>query len=158
MKQKLLSLLALVMVAMTASAVDAPRFELTTGTIEHFTVQFKVNNTVVTEAAVGDEVIIEVTPQGEYSVGEVKGQWDAAVAASRGTDFNMLDEFEPEAVTNETNKWKFTMKRAKAIISVTACKLLTHADISIGDIADVTYNGGEQKPAVVVKDGDKTLA
>ena len=158
MKQKLLSLLALVMVAMTASAVDAPRFALTTGTIEqYFTVQFKVNNTVVTEAAVGDEVIIEVTPQGEYSVGEVKGQWDAAVAASRGTDFNMLDEFEPEAVTNETNKWKFTMKRAKAIISVTACKLLTHADISIGDIADVTYNGGEQKPAVVVKDGDKTL-
>lgn len=158
MKQKLLSLLALVMVAMTASAVDAPRFALTTGTIEHFTVQFKVNGTEVTEAAEGDEVIIEVTPQGEYSVGEVKGQWDAAVAASRGTDFNMLDEFGPEAVTNETNKWKFTMKRAKAIISVTACKLLTHADISIGDIADVTYNGGEQRPAVVVKDGDKTLA
>ena len=158
MKQKLLSLLALVMVAMTASAVDAPRFALTTGTIEqNFTVQFKVGSNVVTEAAEGDEVIIEVTPQGEYSVGEVKGQWEAVVAASRGTDFNMLDEFEPEAVTNETNKWKFTMKRVKAIISVTACKLLTNPDITIDDIDPVTYNGSEHKPAVTVKDIGTTL-
>ena len=153
MKQKLLSLLALVMFTMTASAVDTPTYTLTKGTSEHGTITFKVNNVEAAFANEGDVVFVTVEPETGYVVGTVTGYWDAAIAASRSID--MLDEFVLTPVSDEENTWKFTMMRANATVSVSCKKPLQ--DSWIQPIADQTYNGSKQKPTLTVKDGDKTL-
>lgn len=70
MKKKILSLLALVMATMTASATDAPAYDLTVGTNAQGTVTFKVGENAVTSAKEGDQVTVTVTPTlpGEYTV------------------------------------------------------------------------------------------
>jgi hypothetical protein len=53
MKKKLLSLLALVMTVMTASAIDIPTYDLKVGTNAQGTVKFYVGEAEVTKAAEG---------------------------------------------------------------------------------------------------------
>ena len=154
MKKKLLSLLALVMLTMTASAVDAPTFTLTKGENAYGTMTFKVNNAEVTTAKEGDQVTVTVEPNTGYIVGTVSGYWDAAGAASRSAvPFEMLDQFTPAAAG--TNTWTFTMQRANATVSVSYRKTLQASMVQT--IASPTYNGSAQTPAVTLKDGDKTL-
>ncbi len=161
MKKKIFSLLALVMTAMAASATDVPAFQLIKGMSEHGTITFKVGeNTDASTAQEGQTVTVTLTPTEGWAAGQTSGIWLAAVAASRrvaGAEIELMDSVELTPVSGKDNEWTFTMERADAKISATYRKLLTHADISIGDIADVTYNGSEQKPDVTVKDGDKTL-
>lgn len=123
----------------------------------------------VTSAQEGDLVTVIVTPDEGWVVNEVSGLWYANEAASRSMrriaaspeNLDMLRDIDLQFVSEDpethAQTYTFEMKRAKAEISVSYRKLLTHADISIGDIADMTYNGSEQKPDVTVKDGDKTL-
>lgn len=147
-------MLALLMLTMTASAVDAPTFTLTKGTSEHGTITFKVKNAEVTTAKEGDKVTVTVSPNTGYVVGAVTGQWEAAVAASRSAvPIDMLDQFTPAA--NGTNTWTFTMKRANVTVSVSYKRTLQASMVQ--PIADVTYNGSAQTPAVILKDGDKRL-
>lgn len=161
MKKKILSLLALVMTTMTASATDVPTFQLIKGTSEHGTITFKVGeNTDASTAQEGQTVTVTLTPSEGWAAGQTSGIWMAAVAASRrvaGAEIDLLDKFELTPVSGKKNQWTFTMERADAKISATYRKLLTHADISISDIADMTYNGSALKPAVTVKDGQTTL-
>ena len=164
MKKKLFSILALVLVAMTASATAG--YDLKVGTSEHGTITFKVGtNDNATYADEGDVVTVTITPATGWVVNQPSGQWYAAVAASRGqrrvpaqgSSIGLLSEVEFTPVEGKENTWTFEMKRANAEISATYKKLLTNTDISIEDIDALTYTGQELKPVVSVKDGTTAL-
>lgn len=160
MKKKLFSLLALVMTVMTASAIDAPSYNLTVGENAQGSVKFYVAETEVTKAPEGATVTVVITPNTGWVVNQPSGQWYAAMAkaprrAQAGID--MLNGFELTKSTTAENTWSFVMQRANAEVSVTYKKLLTHEDIGISGINDLTYNGQAQTPAVTVTDGEYTL-
>ncbi len=162
MKKKLLSLLALVMTVMTASAIDAPTYNLTVGTNAQGTVKFYVAETEVTKAAEGATVTVAIEPNEGWSVGGLQGLWYAAGSAVKApkrvqAGVDLLKDFELEPVTGNPNAFTFEMKRANAEISVSYRKLLTNSDVTIEDIAAVTYTGQALTPDVTVKDGQTVL-
>ena len=150
-------LLAMVMVAMTASAADAPTYSLTKadGAEAHGTIAFTVGGEAATTAQEGDEVTVTITPATGYVVDKPSGQWYAATATTRNID--LLNEVELTPVEGKENQWTFTMERANVEISATYKKLLSSTDIKVSDIAALTYNGKVQTPTVTVKDGETTL-
>jgi len=150
MKKKIYALLAMVMVAMTASAKIG--FELKAVTSEQGTIAFtNAEGTAITTAAEGQTVYVTVTPAEGYVVNEVTGQWYAAVAMTRGLD--MLNKVTLTAAGD--NKWKFTMERANVEISATYKKLIQASWITIGS---ATFDGTAKEPTVTVKDGTTTIA
>lgn len=165
MKQKIFSLLALLMTAVTASAIEVPTYSLNKaqGADAHGTIQFYVvesdNLVEVSSAAEGQTVTVTIKPdEGWY--GEPVGEWYAAIAAARNrtsstTDIEMLKDI--TFASAGTNTWTFIMQRANAEISATYRKLLTNTDITIEDLADMTYTGKALKPAVTVTDGSTPL-
>ena len=136
MKKKILSLLALVMTAMTASAIDAPSYNLTKteGAVAHGTVQFNVGEGEnlqenVTTAKEGDLVTVIITPATGYAVDEATGKWYAAVANSRripaggSPEIDLLSDIALTAgdvdETTGAQTYTFEMERANAELSVT---------------------------------------
>ena len=147
MKKKIYSLLAMVMVAMTASA-----YSLNVGTSEHGTIAFtNAEGTAIETAAEGQTVTVTVTPAEGYVVNEVTGQWYAAVAMTRGV--GMLNDVTLTAAGE--NKWTFVMERANVEISASYKKLIQSSWITI---ASATYDGTAKEPTVTVKDGTTTIA
>ena len=147
MKKKIYALLAMVMVAMTASA-----YSLNVGTSEHGTIAFTNEEGTAIETAVeGQTVTVTVTPAEGYVVNEVTGQWYAAVAMTRGLD--MLNKVTLTAAGE--NKWTFVMERANVEISATYKKLIQASWITIGS---ATFDGTAKEPTVTVKDGTTTIA
>ena len=159
MKKKLLSMLALVMTVMTASAIDAPSYNLTVGTNDHGSVKFTVGGNDATTANEGDVVTVTITPDKNWAVGTPSGKWFAGTvnAPRRTADIDLLQDFELTPVEGSENAFTFTMKRANVKISTTYKKMLTHEDIGISGIDDLTYNAQAQTPAVTVTDGEYTL-
>lgn len=157
MKQKLLALLALVMTAMTASAVVEPTYPLTPKESGgEGTITFKVDNNVVTKAPEGATVTLTVAAPDGFSIGSVTGQWSAAVAATRGSSAQEVAMLKDIAFTSDgENTWTFTMERAEAEISIKYAKIIQESWIQ--DIDAVTYTGKALEPAVVVKDGETVL-
>ena len=138
----------------------------------HGTISFKVVEGEkllenATKSKEGNMVIVTIAPETGWAVGEVNGEWYAAVAAARRSEgasnatIELLKDFGPEFADevegSGTKTYAFTMQRANAEISVKYQKLLTNADISIFDIQPVTYNGQEQTPAIIVKDDQTVL-
>ena len=131
MKKKLFSLLALVMAAMTASAIDAPSYNLTKteGAVAHGTVQFNVGEGEnlqenVTTAKEGDKVTVIITPATGYAVDEATGVWYAVEALARGAEpVGLLKDialtFVSEDETTGAQTYTFEMERANAEIDVT---------------------------------------
>lgn len=160
MKKKLLSLLVLLMTAMTASAIDAPSYNLTVGENAQGTVKFYVAETEVTKAEEGATVTVVITPNTGWSVGGLQGLWYAAIAKAprrAQTGVDLLKDFELTKLLGQDNTWSFVMQRANAEISVTYKKLLTNTDITVQDITALTYTGVAQEPTVTVKDGTAVL-
>lgn len=154
--KKLFALLALVMTAMTASAVDEPTYPLTPKEIGgKGTITFKVDNNVVTEAPEGATVTLTVAAPDGLSVGSVTGIWNAVIAAARNRAMETSLEKDITLTSAGENTWTFTMERAEAEISVKYAKIIQESWIQ--DIDAVTYTGSALTPAVVVKDGDYTL-
>ena len=149
--KKALSILALALVALTASA-----YNLTVGTNEHGTISLKVGTTEnATTANEGDEVTVTITPDEGWTVGTVTGQWHAAVVNAPRRAIDLLNDFTLSPVANTEDQWTFTMERANVEISVKYIKIIQ--DTWIQDIPSVTYTGSAKKPSVTVKDGDYTL-
>ena len=162
MKKKLLSLLALVMTVMTASAIDAPSYNLTVGENDHGTVKFYVGENEVNTAAEGATVTVVITPNTGWVVNQTSGQWYAAIEAAKApkraqSNVDLLKDFELTKLLGQDNTWSFVMQRANAEVSVTYKKLLTNQDITIEDITAPTYTGQAQEPTVTVKDGSVVL-
>ena len=153
MKKKIFSLLALVMIAMTASAADPTEYDLTTGTCEQGTVSFKVEGTVVTKTAAGKTVHVTITPTTGWltNVVTAKAYADWSGAKSRGMD--VVNKINVEGSGNE---YTFTMPEANVEVSATFKKLIQSSWISIATTSYV-YDGTAKEPDVTVKDGDTTL-
>ena len=149
--KKALSILALALVALTASA-----YNLTVGTNEHGTISLKVGTTEnATTANEGDEVTVTITPDEGWTVGTVTGQWHAAVVNAPRRAIDLLSDFTLSPVADTEDQWTFTMERANVEISVKYIKIIQ--DTWIQDIPSVTYTGSAKTPSVTVKDGDYTL-
>ena len=172
MKQKIFSLLVLVMTAVTASAIEVPTYSLNKaqGADAHGTIQFYVvesdNLVEVSSAADGQTVTMIITPNTGYVVNVVSGEWDAVTAAARGQhrssseDIAMEDVITLNHVSTDANgiaTYTFEMIRAKATISCSYKKLLSNTEITVEDIADLTYTGSDIEPTITVKDGTTTL-
>ena len=163
MKRKLFSLLVLLVTAVTGAWADvAPTYDLSVGTNDHGTVKFYVGTNLtnaVNAAAEGDKVTVIITPETGWAVNQPTGEWGAAVAASRSISLEkgITLNFVSEDATTRAKTYTFDMIRANAEIGCTYKKLLTNTDITIEDIADLTYNGLEQTPTVTVKDGQTVL-
>ena len=156
--KKALSILALALVALTASAKVAPTYSLTKadGAEAHGIITFKVGETEnATTANEGDEVTVTITPDEGWTVGTVTGQWHAAVVNAPRRAIDLLNDFTLSPVANTEDQWTFTMERANVEISVKYIKIIQ--DTWIQDIPSVTYTGSAKKPNVTVKDGDYTL-
>ena len=156
--KKALSILALALVALTASAKVAPTYSLTKadGAEAHGIITFKVGETEnATTANEGDEVTVTITPDEGWTVGTVTGQWHAAVVNAPRRAIDLLSDFTLSPVANTEDQWTFTMERANVEISVKYIKIIQ--DTWIQDIPSVTYTGSAKKPSVTVKDGDYTL-
>ena len=163
MKRKLFSLLVLLVTAVTGAWADIiPTYDLKVGTNAQGTVKFYIAETEVTKAAEGATVTVAIEPNTGWSTGSIKGLWYAAGSAVKAPkraqgNIDLLKDFELEPVEGNPNAFTFVMKRANAEISVSYRKLLTHTDITIEDIAAVTYTGQALTPAVTVKDGSTVL-
>ena len=166
--KKALSILALALVAMTASAIEVPTYSLNKadGAEEHGTIKFYVGETETTFAEEGKPVTMTITPGDGWSVNtdKVAGQWTAAEAKAPGrrTTIGLLQDITlgngATDLTTGAVTWTFTMERATAVISAAYKKLMTNGDIKIDPIEAVTYNGQPQTPTVTVKDGSAVLA
>lgn len=146
----------------TLHLVELTGYALSVSENAHGTVTFKVGENVVTSAAEGQTVTVTITPNEGWSTGGIKGLWYAAEAAAKApkraqAQIDLLKDFELTPVEGNANAYTFVMKRANAEFSVNYRKLLTHTDITIDDIAAVTYTGQALTPAVTVKDGETTL-
>ena len=149
MKKKIYALLAMVMVAMTASADVIPTYALTkaNGAEAHGSITFKVDDNPVTSAKEGDVVTVIVNQNSGWIINEVSGQWYAAVAATRGV--GILNAVTLTPVTGETNKWTFTMERANVEINCTYKAVDDKAWIQLGT-TEYTYDGTAKQPSVTV--------
>ena len=163
MKRKLFSLLVLLMAAVTGAWADViPTYDLTVGTNDHSTMKFYVGQDEVTKAKEGETVTIVVTPDDGWSIGNVTGQWIAAMAKAprRTAGIGLLQDVDVTFVSEDAqigaHTYTFVMQRAKAEFSVVYKKLLSHQSITI-TVSDVTYSGQAQQPDISVKDGDKNL-
>ena len=163
MKKKIFSLLVLLLTAVTGAWADIiPTYDLTVGTNDHSTMKFYVGQDEVTKAKEGETVTIVVTPDENWSIGNVTGQWIAAMAKAprRTAGIGLLQDvdvtFVSEDAQTRAHTYTFVMQRAKAEFSVVYKKLLSHQSITI-TVSDVTYSGQAQQPDISVKDGDKNL-
>ena len=164
MKRKLFSLLVLLMVAVTGAWADIiPTYDLSVGTNDHSTMKFYVGQDEVTKAKEGETVTIVVTPDDGWSIGNVTGQWIAAMAKAprRTAGIGLLQDvdvtFVSEDAQNGAHTYTFVMERAKAEFNVVYKKHLDHPDITISNILPVIYNAQAHTPSFTVKDGSKVL-
>ena len=164
MKRKLFSLLVLLMAAVTGAWADIiPTYDLSVGTNDHSTMKFYVGQDEVTKAKEGETVTIVVTPDDGWSIGNVTGQWIAAMAKAprRTAGIGLLQDvdvtFVSEDAQTRAHTYTFVMQRAKAEFSVVYKKHLDHPDITISNILPVTYNAQAHTPSFTVKDGSKVL-
>lgn len=116
MKQKIFTLLVMVMVAMTASAVSG--FKLTKGTNPHGTTTIKVGDAEAEYAAKGATVTIVVAPEEGHSIATVYGvlytSWDGA--KTRGLQVG--ERIVATKVKDADNTYSFTMPEYNVEISV----------------------------------------
>ena len=135
----------------TASAYDL------TGQSGHGGLTFRVNGTTASTADEGQAVTVKVKPDAGWQTKTVTARaydtWGAAKARGSSRSIDILTV----TPTGSGNTWTFTMPGASVEVSAEYRKLLTHADITVGSIAAVTYNGKAHKPAVTVKDGSTLL-
>ncbi len=130
---------------------------------DHSTMKFYVGQDEVTKAKEGETVTIVVTPDDGWSIGNVTGQWIAAMAKAprRTAGIGLLQDvdvtFVSEDAQTRAHTYTFVMQRAKAEFSVVYKKHLDHPDITISNILPVIYNAQAHTPSFTVKDGSKVL-
>ena len=146
MKKKIFMMLVMVMTVMAASAKVA-EYELTKadGAEAHGKIAFTVNGKTVDYASEGVTVTVTITPEKDYVVDEIEGQWYANVAnAPRRAGIDLLNKVKLTPVSENT--WTFTMERANVEISATYRKLLTaegYSGVYDGEAHGITVKAPE---------------
>ena len=129
----------------------------------HGKVAFKVGDNIVYNADEGDLVTMTITPNENWAVGKVTGEWIATQARApqrRTSGLGLLQDvdltFVSEDAVTRAQTYTFEMQRAKAEFAVKYKKMLTHEDITI-TVDDAIYTGHALNPDVEVKDGETVL-
>ena len=144
--KKIFSILALALVAMTASAKEAESYKLTVGESEKGTVVFVVNGSGVTSAAEGAAVTMQITPQGGYVVKEVTNSLYTDWGGARAQAIDITTSVEMKKVTD--NVYTFTMPRANVEVNVTYdIEIPTPADDKKDEEKEVTDVKLDMEPA-----------
>ena len=138
-------------------------FNLSVNDNAHGTVTFKVDDNAVTTANEGNLVTMTITPNENWVVGKVTGEWIATQARApqrRTSGLGLLQDvdltFVSEEAVTRAQTYTFEMQRAKAEFAVKYKKMLTHEDITI-TVDDAVYTGHALNPDVEVKDGETVL-
>jgi hypothetical protein len=123
--KKILSILVIALVALTASA-----YNLTIGTCEHGTIAFKVNGTAVTNADAGKTVTVSISPEKGYFVESVTSlayiDWGDLKGPRRSP--GTLKEV---TVTGGGNEWTFTMPEANVEVSASLLNKVTVGGVTV---------------------------
>ena len=154
MKKKLYSIVALLCMAVTCTW--AQDYGLTAIT-PHGTVTFLVDGIEVTSAAEGDEVTVNIVEDEGWKVYDVTAEafaeWSDAQSRRNIPVVDKSIDLIP--VDGIDNQWVFTMKSAKAVVTVDYDAILQ--DAWIQSIADQTYTGSELTPSLTVLFGSTPL-
>lgn len=148
--KKIFSIIALAIVAMTASAKAG--FELTSESA-HGTITFKIDGETVTSAVAGKTVTVAVSPAEGWQTKAVtaRAYTDWGGAKTRGLD--IVDNI---TVSGSGNEYTFTMPEANVKVTATYKQLIQASWITLGNTA-YTYDGKAKEPTVTVKNGDVTI-
>lgn len=148
--KKIFSIIALAIVAMTASAEAG--FELTSESA-HGTITFKIDGETVTSADAGKTVTVAVSPAEGWQTKAVtaRAYTDWGGARTRGLD--IVDNI---TVSGSGNEYTFTMPEANVKVTATYKQLIQASWITLGNTA-YTYDGKAKEPTVTVKNGDVTI-
>lgn len=148
--KKIFSIIALAIVAMTASAEAG--FELTSESA-HGTITFKIDGETVTSAVAGKTVTVAVSPAEGWQTKAVtaRAYTDWGGAMTRGLD--IVDNI---TVSGSGNEYTFTMPEANVKVTATYKQLIQASWITLGNTA-YTYDGKAKEPTVTVKNGDVTI-
>ena len=148
--KKIFSIIALAIVAMTASAEAG--FELTSESA-HGTITFKIDGETVTSAVAGKTVTVTVSPAEGWQTKAVtaRAYTDWGGAKTRGLD--IVDNI---TVSGSGNEYTFTMPEANVKVTATYKQLIQASWITLGNTA-YTYDGKAKEPTVTVKNGDVTI-
>ena len=122
-------------------------------------VTFFVDGAQANKAEAGAAIMAKVDPDEGYIVDKVYGhgymKWEEAASRAATPTMDLINELDIEQL--KENVWGFAMPGADVKLFVTYRKLLTHSDITIDEIDAVEYDGEEQLPAIVVRDGENIL-
>ena len=148
--KKIFSIIALAIVAMTATAKAG--FELTSESA-HGTITFKIDGETVTSAVAGKTVTVAVSPAEGWQTKAVtaRAYTDWGGAKTRGLD--IVDNI---TVSGSGNEYTFTMPEANVKVTATYKQLIQASWITLGNTA-YTYDGKAKEPTVTVKNGDVTI-
>ena len=141
--KKIFSILALALVAMTASAKEAESYKLTVGESEKGTVVFKVDGSAVQAAEEGTTVTMEITPQGGYVVKEVTNSLYTSWNGARAQAIDITTSVEMKLLS--------VMKNAQGIYTYTYSFAMPRANVEV----NVTYDIEIPTPAEDKKDEEK---
>lgn len=121
-------------------------------------VTFFADGAQARKAEAGAAIMVKVDPEEGYIVDQVYGngyiKWEQAASRAEG-NMDLIKDLDIEQL--KENVCGFVMPGADVEVYVTYRKLLTHSDITIDEIDAVEYDGEEQLPAIVVRDGENTL-
>lgn len=148
--KKIFSIIALAIVAMTASAKAG--FELKSESA-HGTITFKIDGETVTSAVAGKTITVTVSPAEGWQTKAVtaRAYTDWGGAKTRGAD--IVDNI---TVSGSGNEYTFTMPEANVKVTATYKQLIQASWITLGNTA-YTYDGKAKEPTVTVKNGDVTI-
>jgi len=137
MKKKIFALLAFVMIAMTASAEEAPSYTIAKKAND---VTIKVNGTEATTAKENDVVTVVVTPpEGKYAATVVCRPYTTwNVAKTRATGIELSGNFLADKVEGEANTFSFKMPAKNVEVGVTY--VVPTIDVNTQE------TGGQEKP------------
>ena len=146
--KKIFSILALTLVALTASAKsDVFNLKDATATADkHGQVTFLVNGTSTETAAEGQTVTVSIVPAGGYIVTSVSNLCTTSWGGARAASMDMLNRVEMTKVNDNT--YTFTMPRADVDVTVVYdIEIPTQAEDSKDEEKEVTDVKMDMEPA-----------
>lgn len=157
--KKIFSILALTLVALTASAKsDVFNLKDATATADkHGQVTFLVNGTSTETAAEGQTVTVSIVPAGGYIVTSVSNLCTTSWGGARAASMDMLNSVEMTKVNDNT--YTFTMPRADVDVTVVYdIEIPTPAEDSKDEEKEVTDVKMDMEPAGVPQEvGEITI-
>ena len=164
MKQRILSLLVLLVAAVTGAWAQepVPEYKLDKGTRQNCDIAFKVGAQDRTRANEGETVTITVTPNSGYATKNITvtaymetGQMRVARRApgdgGGAPASEIVEDITVSPVTGNPNAFTITMPKANVIVDAYTTRILQSSWIQFQSNQQLTYTGQEQEPAISVR-------